>query len=170
LFGKKMKPASVIVFLVCIAILAVAAIDGHQQLPDKIASHFNGSGVANGWMDKLSFTTTMLAAGFGIPALVIAIMYSIRFFPAKYLNVPCPSYWREPDNYNKACDFLFISSFWFASAFLIWQVFFFRLIVSANQVSPAHLNSGLTILMTVPLLVFTLAWIIAIVLRFLKTE
>lgn len=165
-----MKPASVLILLICTAILAGVAIYGHQQLPETIASHFNGSGVANGWMSRSSFTLSMLAVGFGVPAFVIGIMYSIRFFPAKYLNVPNPSYWREPTNYRRACDFLFNSSLWFASAFLLWQAFFSQLLVSANLVSPPYLNSAHALLMSVPLLVFTLAWIVLIVLRFLKTE
>lgn len=165
-----MKSASVIILLICTVILVAAAVYGHQQLPDRIASHFNESGVANGWMGKTSFTMTMLAVGLGIPAFVVGIMYSTRFFPAKYLNVPNPSYWREPTNYRKVCDFLFVSSLWFASAFLLWQTFFSRLIVSANLVSPPHLNSTHALLMTVPLLGFTFAWVVVIVLRFLRTR
>jgi uncharacterized membrane protein len=165
-----MKLASVIILLVCAAILVASAIYGHQQLPDKIASHFNGSGIANGWMSSSSFTLTMLAVGLGIPAFVVGIMYSIRFFPAKYLNVPNPSYWREPTNYKRACDFLFVSSLWFASAFLLWQTFFSRLIVTANLVSPPHLNSTHALLMTVLLLAFTFAWVVLLVLRFLRTK
>jgi uncharacterized membrane protein len=169
-FDNKMKPASVIILLVCAAILVASAIHGHQQLPDKIASHFNGGGVANGWMGRSSYTMTMLAVGFGIPAFVVGIMYSIRFFPAEYLNVPNPSYWREPKNYKKACDFLFFSAIWFASAFLLWQAFFSRLIVTANLVSPPHLNSTHALLMTVPLVAFTFAWVVLLILRFLKTK
>lgn len=165
-----MKATSVTIFLVCATIFAVGAIFDHQQLPNRIASHFNGRGVADGWMPKPSFTMTMLAVGFGVPAFVMAIMFSIRFFPAKYLNVPNPAYWREPTNYRKACDFLFISSLWFASAFLLWQTFFSQLIVSANLVSPPQLNSNHAILMTVPLLIFTFAWVVLIVLRFLRTK
>ena len=165
-----MKAASVILLLICTVTLVAVSVYSHQQLPDKIASHFNGSGTADGWTGRSSFTMTMLAVGLGIPAFVVGIMYSIRFFPAKYLNVPNSSYWREPTNYRKACDFLFVSSLWFASAFLLWQTFFSRLIVSANLVSPPHLNSTHALLMTVPLLGFTFAWVIAIVLRFLRTK
>jgi uncharacterized membrane protein len=165
-----MKPASVIILLICTTILIASAIYGHQQLPDQIASHFNGSGVANGWTSRSSFTLSMLAVGLGIPGFVVGLMYSIRFFPAKYLNVPNPSYWHEPTNFRKACDFLFVSSLWFASAFLLWQIFFSRLIVAANLVSPPHLNSNHAFLMTVPLLAFTCAWAVLLVLRLLRTK
>ncbi len=156
--------------MVCVSILVAGAINNHQQLPDKIASHFKGSGVANGWTSRSSFTISMLAVGLGVPAFVIGIMYSIRFFPAKFLNVPNPSCWRDPKNYRKACDFLFVSSFWFGSAFLLWQAYFSRTIVEANLVSPPHLDSARAVVLTVPLLIFTFAWAVVLIARFLKTK
>lgn len=165
-----MKTISVIILIVCASILVADAISNHQQLPDKIASHFNGSGVANGWTSRSSFTASMLAVGIGVPVFVIGIMYSIRFFPAKYLNVPNPSYWRDPKNYRRACDFLFVSSFWFSSAFLLWQAYFSHTIVEANLVSPPHLDSAKAIVLTVALLIFTFTWVVVLIARFLKTE
>ncbi len=166
----KNETFAAIAFLVCVAILVGVAITDHQHLPEKIASHFNGRGEPNGWISRSSFTWSMLAVGIGIPSLVIGIMYLIRFFPAKYLNVPNPTYWRDPANYRKACDFLFISSLWFGSAFLLWQTLFSHSIVAANQVSPPHLDSAKAVLMTVPLLACTLSWVIVIILRFLRTK
>lgn len=165
-----MKTISAIILIVCALILVASAINNHQQLPDKVASHFNGSGVANGWTSRSSFTTSMLAVGIGVPVLVIGIMYFIRFFPAKFLNVPNSSYWRDPKNYRKACDFLFVSSFWFGSTFLLWQAYFSRTIVEANLTSPPHLDSTKTVLLTVPLLIFTFIWVVILIARFLKTE
>jgi uncharacterized membrane protein len=165
-----MKTASVVSLLTCTVVLVATAVYGHQQLPERIASHFDASGVANGWSGRLSVTWTLLAMGLLIPAFVSGVMYSIRFFPAEYLNVPNPSYWRGTTNYRKACDFLFVSSLWFACAFILWQTFFYRLIVSANLVSPPHLNSTNALLMTVALLTFTFAWVVAILLRFLRVR
>ncbi len=165
-----MKLFAAILLILCAALLVGVAIADHQQLPDRIASHFDGGGKPNGWMSRSSFTWSMITVGVGIPAFVIGIMYSIRFFPAKFLNVPNPAYWRDPKNYRKACDFLFTSSLWFGSAFLIWQVFFSHMIVAANQIAPPHLDSGKVILLTIPLLVFTFGWVIVLVMRFLKTD
>ena len=165
-----MKPLATIFLILCAVLLVGVAIADHQQLPGRIASHFDGNGTPDGWTSRASFTWSMIAVGLGIPAFVIGIMYSIRFFPAKFLNVPNPTYWRDPKNYKKACDFLFVSSLWFGSAFLIWQIFFSHMIVAANQISPPHLDSGKAILFTIPLLVFTFGWIIVLVMRFFRTD
>lgn len=163
-----MKHLATITLIVCGVLLIGIALADHQQLPEKIASHFNGKGVPNGWASRSSFTLSMIAIGLGVPAFTIGIMYSIRFFPAKFLNVPNPTYWRDPENYRKACDFLFKSSLWFSCAFIIWQIFFSHMIVEANRVVPPHLDGGKVILLTIPLLIFTFFWVIALLLRFLK--
>lgn len=165
-----MKTISIFVLTLCGALLVATAIHSHQQMSDTIASHFNASGRSNGWMSKTPFTISMLAVGLGIPAFVTGVMYSIRFFPARLLNVPNPEYWRDPKNYRKACDFLFVSSLWFGSAFLIWQTFFSRMIVTANQMVPPHLDSGKVMLLTLPLLGFTFAWVLILIFRFIKTN
>lgn len=165
-----MKLFSTVVFVICALFLVGTAMHVYQQLPERIASHFDGSGSPNGWMNKSSFTSSMLAVGLGIPALVIVIMYSIRFLPARFLNVPNPDHWRDPNNYRKACDFLFVSSLWFGSAYMIWHAFLSRMVVAANQSSPPHLDSVKAMLVTGLLLVFMFVWVLVLLLRFLKTD
>ncbi|MBE2179768.1 MAG: DUF1648 domain-containing protein [Chthoniobacterales bacterium] len=165
-----MRTVSVVILLACSILFAGAVASGHRELPETIATHFDGNGKADGWTGRTSFTVCSLAMGFGVPVFVIGIMYAVRFFPAKYLNVPNPDYWRSPENYRRACDFLFVSSLWFGSAFMLWQVLFLRLIVEANRASPPHLDGGKVVLFTVPLLAFTFGWAVVLILRFLKTD
>ena len=161
---------SVAILLACALVLAGAAMLDHRQLPETIATHFDGNGKADGWTARASFTGFSLAMGFGVPAFVIGLMYAVRFFPAKCLNVPNPGYWRSPENYRRACDFLFLSSLWFGSAFMLWQMLFSRLIVEANRASPPHLDGGKVVLLTVPLLAFIFGWAVVVILRFWKTD
>ncbi|MBK1815199.1 DUF1648 domain-containing protein [Luteolibacter yonseiensis] len=161
-----MKKPAIALLVLSAALLVGLGINDHQQLPERIASHFDWSGTANGWMNRTTFTATMLAVGLGIPALVIAAMHALRFIPAEYLNVPNPGYWRAPANHRKACDILAASSLWFGSAFLIWQAFFTHMIVAANRATPPALDSGKAILLTLPLLAFILGWITVLITRF----
>lgn len=164
-----MKLISAIGFVICVFFLVGTTMHVHQRLPEKIASHFDGSGNPDGWMSRSSFTRSMLGVGFGVPGFVMVIMYSIRFLPARFLNVPNASYWRDSKNYGKACDFLFISSLWYGSAFMLWHAFQSMAVVAANQTSPPHLDSARAMVITIPLLVFTLGWVAVLILRFLKT-
>jgi uncharacterized membrane protein len=163
-----MKTLAAFSLFLCAALLIGIAVIDYPQLPERMASHFDANGTPNGWMSRSSFTWSMIAIGLGIPAFVIGMMYSIRFFPAKFLNVPNRTYWQDPKNHGKACDFLFASSWWFGIAFLIWHVFFSRMVAEANQVSPPRLDSGTVFLLTIPLLVFTFGWVIVLLVHFSK--
>ncbi|MFT3990397.1 MAG: DUF1648 domain-containing protein [Luteolibacter sp.] len=142
------------------------AMADHALLPEKIASHFSVSGVPDGWMSKSAFTGLMLALGLGVPAFVMGILYVIRFLPSRFLNVPNAAYWRVSGNYHRACDFIFLSSLWYGGAILIWQRFFLKLVVSANQVSPPRLDTGKAMLVTAPLLVVSVGWVVVLIMRF----
>ncbi len=163
-----MKTLSAILLILCAGLLVAGAISNHARLPETVVSHFSGSGEANGWVSRSSFTASMLAVGVGLPALMIGIMYSLRFLPARYLNVPNATYWRKTENYKRACEFLLVSSFWFGSAFLLWQAFFSRTIVEANLTTPPHLDTTKALLLTIPLLVFSMAWVTVLIVRFQK--
>ena len=164
----KIKFLSLSIFAGCAIALLAFAIHFYCLLPDQIAFHFNGRGNPNGWSTKDSFLLVMLSIGFGVPTLVTAIMYSIRFIPAKMLNVPNPEFWKLPRNHKKLCSFLLTSSYWFGSGFMVWQILFSKCIVTANLLSPPKLNNLEVLISTGGLLVFTTGWMIALLLPLLK--
>lgn len=163
-----MNRLSSLIFCACAGILIGVVLFDQQQLPSQIASHFDGAGNANGWSSRASFTGWMLGLGLGMPAFVCGVMYSIRFFPSSLLNVPHPEYWRAPQNYGKACDFLFRSSLWFGSAFLLWQAAFSHLIATANLSTPPKLDGSQVALVTAFLLIATAAWIVTLLWFFFR--
>lgn len=165
-----MKRCSTIAFLLCLVAFIACTIYDYRQLPEKVASHFNREGLADGWMSAFSFTWTTTALGLGIPTFILVVVYSIRFLPAELLNAPKAHYWRDPKNYKKACEVLFVYSLWFSCAFLIWKIFLSRLLVEANQLTPPRLDNEKVLSLTILLLSFTTVWTIALLLRFLKTD
>lgn len=150
------------------AVLA-SALFGWQELPQKMASHFNASGVADGWMNRTPFVASMLAFGLSIPAFVLVFLYCARFLPPQVLNLPNPAYWRAPENYGRACEILFRSALVFAGGFLLWQAAFLHLIVRANKTHPPVLDSSQAFLLTAILLAFSCGWVITLIARFMKT-
>lgn len=165
-----MQPVSGIILVVCMSVFLLQAVEMRHKLPERMASQFDQSGNASGWMARSTFITTMLGVGFGIPLFVMCVMGAVRFLPPKYLNVPNPTYWREPQNFKKGCEFLFVSSMWFASGFFLWQAGFVRLIVEANRLSPPLLNNFQVFVLSGLLLFFSLAWVAVLSIRFLRTS
>lgn len=163
-----MKPAAIFAVAACALFFVAVSLHDHHQLPDRIASHFDVTGTVNGWMDKTAFTTSMLSVGLGIPAVFVSIIYLMRFLPTRYLNLPSDR-WREPAYFRKACEYSLIITLWYAAAFLLWQTAFTHQIVAANLATPPHLDNQYAFLLTIPILVLTLGWLVAFMVRFLRT-
>jgi hypothetical protein len=73
--------------------------------------------------------------------------------PPHLINVPNPEYWRQPANFQIACEYLRSWSRWFAASELIWATFFDHQLFLANQRQPPYLDSQATnILLAVAIL------------------
>lgn len=137
-------------------------------IPERLATHFDGGGLPNGWMTRTQHLIFMTLFGFGVPALVIGVCYSIRFFPSSLLNVPNASYWRSQEHYPEACQMLFAHSLWFAALLLIWSTLLNHQIMEANRVFPPHLETA-SVWMLIGFFVVGIAlWSISLMLRFAK--
>lgn len=164
-----MKPAALLATVACAILLIAVSLHDHHQLPERIASHFDATGTVDGWMDKTAFTTSILSVGLGIPAVFVSIIYLMRFLPTRYLNLPSDR-WREPAYFRKACDDFLAITLWYAAAFLLWQSAFTHQIVAANLATPPRLGNQYAFLLTIPILLLTLGWLAAIMVRFSRTD
>jgi uncharacterized membrane protein len=138
------------------------------ELPDRIATHFGPNGHPNGWMTRNQHATGMTLLGFGIPAFVIGICYSIRFFPSSTLNVPSASYWRTPEHYPEACQILLRWSFWFGTVSFLWTGILNYQLVLANRLSPPLLASTTVMILSGIYIVATGVWVVLLLIQFLK--
>lgn len=163
-----MKRAAILFFGVSVALLAGCAALSRNALPERIATHFDGRGAPDGWMNATPFLWSYLGLGLVASLATIGMVYGARFLPARFLNVPHAAFWRRPENHRRACGHLFTASLWFGSGLLLWMAAVLRLVVTANQSSPPHLNGSHLIIATAAFFAFTLAWTAALLLIFFK--
>jgi uncharacterized membrane protein len=131
--------AATLLFVVSVTLTAAA-------LPDRIATHFDATGEANGWMSRTGHIGGFLALGLGVSAFILGIAYAIRFFPSSTLNVPRQAYWRTPENYPRACAFFFSHTFWLAALNMLFMTALHQSVVIANtEAPPALLMSAVTV-------------------------
>jgi len=140
------------------------------DLPDRLATHFGGTGQPNGWMTRNQHIIGISFLGFGLPALVIGICYSLRFFPSSMLNVPRASFWRSPEHYPEACRILLKWSFWFGGISFLWTGTLNYQLVVANRLSPPHLASIPVFILSGIYIAATGALILVLMLQFLKNQ
>jgi len=119
-------------FAVLAAYAAIHFPSYYSKLPDVVASHFNGRGMANGWQTKAAFFTvfvgvSVLAAviGFGIPRIISAM-------PPQLINLPNKQYWLAPDHLGETQAFLNNYLAWFGCAVFLVIILTFDYAIQSN--------------------------------------
>lgn len=82
-----------LVLIARVVTIAWAAV----KLPDRVASHFDASGVANGWMTRSAY----LAFDIGITALMVVgipMLSGLANGSGAGVNIPNRDYWFRPEN------------------------------------------------------------------------
>lgn len=137
-------------------------------LPERVASHFGGSGEPNGWTTRGSYLWSVTLIGFGIPALVIGVCFGIRYLPPSMLNVPHANFWRSARQYPEACRILLDWSFFLGAANFLWATLFHVLMVRANRLDPPALAPGPVFLLSGAYLLITVLLVLMLVLQFAR--
>ena len=132
---KSSLPKLVFVMLAVGAALYFSSF--YTQLPEVVASHFNGRGVANGWQTKSAFFGVLLGVsvlaaviGFGIPRLIISL-------PVELINLPNKRYWLAPEHIAGTIEFLNRFFAWFGCAVFFVILVTFDYAVQSN-LHPDH--------------------------------
>lgn len=120
------------VCLFALALFAVSIAASIPALPDRVATHFNHAGGADGWSSRATYLLSFSVVAFGISLFAPLLAYTVRFFPASTLSVPHSDYWRAPENYPRACSFLFHHTLWLSALNLFFMRSIHQTIVTAN--------------------------------------
>jgi serine/threonine-protein kinase len=145
-----------------VAVLLWSLRAGGRDLPARVATHFDGTGRANGWGSARELELLLGATGVLVPAFVVLITYLARYFPSQFLNVPNPEYWRAPANRPVALAFMFRLGVWWGAALTLWFAAFNASIVRANLSRPPHLGTAGWVIPTVLLVGLLVPWFVAI--------
>jgi uncharacterized membrane protein len=157
-----------LVFVLLALYAAIHFSSFYSQLPDVVASHFNGHGAANGWQAKSAFLgvfvgVSVLAAvvGFGIPRLIAVL-------PAALINLPNKRYWLAPEHIAETTEFLNSYFAWFGCALFLIMILTFDYALQfnlhpENPPDPARMWYALAVL-----LVFMMAWTGRLLKKFLR--
>ena len=157
---------SKLIFVLLAAYAAIHFSSYYSQLPEVVASHFNASGVPNGWQTKPAFfgvfvgvSVLAVLVGFGIPRIISAM-------PLQLINLPNKRYWLAPEHQAETMAFMNVHFAWFGCAVFTVILVTFDFAVQANL----HLDDppGLSRMWytLAGFLVFVIVWIARMFTRF----
>jgi uncharacterized membrane protein len=112
-----------------------------SQLPERVATHFNGGGEPNGLMSRSANQMFMLAFGLAFPLVIVMLSYATRFLPRGLVNIPHRDYWLAPERRAETSNYLLHHSLWLACLAVCFVIGIQYSIVQANRLSPPHLST-----------------------------
>jgi ABC-type Fe3+ transport system permease subunit len=137
-----------------------------QQLPDRVASHFNGSGQPDGWMSRSAHLLFMGGFGFAFPLFVVGICFLLRFMPVGGFNLPHRDYWLAPERRTETFAYFFRHSLWFACMAVGFAIGLHLLVIQANAQPQARLSTPMILGLAGCFLAGVAAWVASMVLHF----
>ena len=126
-------------------------------LPDKVAIHFSGDGVPNGWMDRLTYVISFGLMGILLPLFVIWIFHITPNLPKELISLPNKEYWFAPERFQQTKSDINVYGVWFADILLF--IFFTGgcIILDANKHPVVH---SISIYYTLVLILLPPFWFI----------
>jgi uncharacterized membrane protein len=133
----KFHPAWLFLALYVVFLAVVAA--SQRELPERLATHFDAAGVANGWATREQWRTISLIGGTALPLVMAGLFWLIRLFPPRAFNIPRRDYWLGPEQRSTTFAWFARHGWWLACLELFFFIGIEWAIVRANLVSPPQL-------------------------------
>jgi uncharacterized membrane protein len=136
-----MMPSRV-VFAVLLVVAVTLMVVYYPQLPERVASHFDGAGRANGWSSKAFF--------FGVQTLVLLLVTvcfailpgRIQKLPPDKINLPNKGYWLAPERREATMASVISAITWFGCAVLVFMIAVTWLVIRVNLGLEARLPAA----------------------------
>ncbi|HEV7404454.1 MAG TPA: DUF1648 domain-containing protein [Chthoniobacteraceae bacterium] len=137
---SKIHPAWLFAALYVVFLALVAAAQG--RLPERLATHFDGAGQANGWATREQWRSTSLFMGTALPLGAVALFWILRVFPTRSFNLPRRDYWLGAEQRPSTFAWFLRHGWWLGCLELCFFIGIEGMILRANAVSPPRLLTG----------------------------
>ena len=162
---SRLPPGPVIVFIVLYVCLIGFLVASAPSLPERVASHFNGHGRANGWMSRSGYLFFIGILPLALGAILMAAGWLTKSLPAELINVPRRDFWLAPGRRALLSAFLMRWVGWLACLITGFIGGLHGMTVAANRVQPPQLDARSLMGFTLSFVVLLLIWVVAFLLR-----
>jgi uncharacterized membrane protein len=160
------RRASLALFVAFLAAAAIFVGSTAAALPPVVASHFNASGAANGFMTRTAYTALVMLLLVGAPLLLAFVPFTVIGSGGAGLNIPDRHYWLAPERREQTIGFLRQQGLLFAALVAVFLVYVHWLVVRANQLRPPQLSTAALVAGLAVFLVALGAWLVVLFGRF----
>jgi uncharacterized membrane protein len=129
-----------IVFLALLTIAIGSAFWQHTHLPERVATHFNASGQANGWLARGTHTGLQIATLLFMTAVFQGIAALNRRLPKELINLPRRDYWLAPARAAATHEVITRFVLQLGCVVLAFFIALFHFVYRANFTSPPRLD------------------------------
>lgn len=129
-------------------------------LPERVASHFDAAGQADGWSSKTGFLAINLAFVVGMALLFLGVTLLINKVPNDWINLPNKDYWLAPERRAATLDIISGQMEWLAAATVALLVGLTQLTIQANLDAQAGLPGNAFWLLFGGYMAFFVVWLV----------
>jgi hypothetical protein len=154
------------VFLVLVACAALFIWITSLGLPEVAASHFVGSGAANGFMTRGSYESFMLLFVVVLPLVLVFVPTISLDNPKAGIRLPNKEYWLAPERQAETIAFLRQHMARFGSMLVVFLCYIHWLVIRANTLVPPQMPASWVIGGIVVFVISALIWTNMLLRRF----
>lgn len=130
-------------FLTLVLVAWGQAFWQHGQMPERVASHFNAAGQANGWMTRDAQLAWQLGTVTFLALLFQGIVLLQPRLPVELINVPNRAYWFAPERRAASDEWIAGLVLSIGCLTLLFFIGLFQLVCRANLSPAPRLPAGL---------------------------
>ena len=155
------------IFFLLVALALLQVVYYYPQVPDTVASHFDGLGSANAWSSKNGFFGLYLAL---ILLLVMVFIFAPRWSETRIrfgMKIPNRDYWLAPERLQQTKQFFRRQMIIMGVVHLLLAIYTIQLAILANLNQQPRLHPSIAWALGLYFL-FLIAWLIHFFIHFRK--
>ncbi len=160
-----MRPAATATFVLLLVLAAGQAAWFWPQLPETVASHFDGSDRPDAWSSRGEF----FAVHGGVLVLTALVFLGlprvIGRLPNSLINLPNKRYWLAPERRRESLDHLARQLHWFGAASTALVIYVVQIVIDTNISSEYQLSDTMVWALVLYGL-FVIVWLVKLLSRF----